>query len=186
METFFTKYRILIWIALFLLILNITILATILVRNNREKRIINHPAVTMRFQRPGPGVFMSEEIGLSDEQLVQYITLRDQYRQQVQEINQRIQLLRRNYLQALMVENPDIPLAQADADSIGLLHVRLMQETGKYYHQVRQICRDDQVPRLNAFFLGAMQQQHDAIRPQRGLHRGSSIEERNGRRSRLR
>jgi hypothetical protein len=172
MKTFFTKYSVWIWVVLFLLILNISALTTILYRNIRQSRVVTHPQSIMHFQRPLPGVYLKDELGLSDEQFTKFIETRNNYQFNAMELNRHINTLKRKYLQELMQNEPDKALIHATIDSVGTMHARLMQETGKYYYQIRQICRDNQVEKLDTFFLRVMQDDGNAGLQGRGMHRG--------------
>ena len=168
MKTFFTKYKLLIWVVLILLIINISAITTIFYRNILLGRIITRPPAIMRFHRPGPGVFLKDELNLSDDQFSKFNETRTNYQKAVLDMNRQINTIKKNYMHELMVEKPDKALMEATCDSIGAIHVRLMQETGKYYNQIRQLCRDDQVEKLNTFFIRAMQDDRNAGMQGRG------------------
>ncbi|MBN1789163.1 MAG: hypothetical protein JW830_01615 [Bacteroidales bacterium] len=172
MKTFFTRHRVWIWILLFLLILNFSVVATLLYRNLRLGRINTHPPVTMRFNRQGPGVFLKDELNLSDEQFNKYMEFRNEYQNKALQTSRHINSLRRSYMHALIQDKPDKVLMQETCDSIGTMHARMMQETGNYYFQIRQLCHDDQVEKLNTFFLRVMDDEGNAGMRGRDMRRG--------------
>ena len=176
MKTFFTRYRVMIWAVLLLLVLNISVLGTILFRNIRHGRILSRPPAVMRFHRHGPGIFLKEELNLTDEQLKGFMEAQQDYRSTAMRERMHINALRNKYLHDLMQTPANDTLMQATCDSIGLLQARLMKETGNYYAQIRKLCRDDQVKKLNAFFKRAMYNEDNMTVPggtgiRRSMHR---------------
>jgi hypothetical protein len=163
MNTFFSKNTVLIWAVLLLLVLNASIVGTMLYRNIRDSRIMNNPHVPMplHLHQPAPGAFLKDELGLSDEQFLRFRESREQYQTRVREMNHRIGIVRRNYLQELMRKQPDTVHLTLTCDSIGLMHAALMKETGQYYHQIRKLCQEDQVEKLNDFFIRAVEIEAD-------------------------
>lgn len=180
MKTFFTKYRILIWVVLLLLVLNISVIGTIFYRNLRQSKVVTHPPVAMRMHNPaGPGVFMKHELALSEEQYTRFHEARMDYQKSVLEINNSINNLKRSYLHELMKNKPDEAIIRTTLDSVGIMHSRLMQETGNYYNQIRQFCSNDQVEKLNTFFLGAMKNEGNEMMRGRGMRGRMPNAERN-------
>jgi|WetSurSiteA1Bulk_404760.scaffolds.fasta_scaffold00570_5 hypothetical protein len=172
MRTFFTKYGALAWIVLFLLILNISVISTIIYRNIRQSRIASGPPAIMHFDRPGPGVYLKDELGLSNEQLSRFMETRNNYQMNAMEMHRRINTLKRTYLHEMMQGNPNQAFMQNAIDSVGLMHQKLLLETGRYYDQIRQICRSDQVEKLDKFFLRIMQDEENAVIRGQGMQRG--------------
>jgi hypothetical protein len=167
MNTFFSKNTILTWAVLFLLVLNASIMGTMLYRNIRNSRTMRSPRIPMHLHQPAPGAFLKDELGLSNEQFLRFSESRDQYQARVREMNHHISLVRRNYLQELMQNQPDTAHLKLTCDSIGKMHASLMEETGRYYHQIRQLCREDQVEKLNDFFIRAVDIEADPGMPAR-------------------
>lgn len=167
MNTFFSKNTVLIWAVLLLLVLNASIVGTMLYRNVRDSRKMNNPQVPLHLHRPAPGAFLKDELGLSDEQFLRFRESRDQYQARVMEMNHRIGMVRRNYLRELMRKQSDTVHLKLTCDSIGLMHAALMKETGQYYHQIRTLCQEDQIEKLNDFFIRAVEIEADPGMPPR-------------------
>lgn len=83
-------------------------------------------------------------------------------------MNRKISLTKRNYLHELMQKQSDTVYLRHTRDSIGMMHAELMHETGQYYNQIRQLCQEDQVERLNDFFIRAVQMEADPGMQTRG------------------
>ncbi len=157
MNTFFSKNTVLIWAVLLLLVLNASIVGTMLYRSIRDRRTMNLPHVPLHLRQPTPGAFLKDELGLSDEQFLRFRESREQYQARVREMNHRIGIVRRNYLRELMQKQSDTVHLKLTSDSIGRMHAALMEETGQYYHQILQLCQEDQVEKLNNFFVRAVE-----------------------------
>jgi hypothetical protein len=167
MNTFFSKNTVLIWAVIFLLVLNASIVGTMLYRSIRDSRTMNNPRVPLHLHQPVPGAFLKDELGLSDEQFLRFRESRDQYQVRVKDMNHRIGIARRNYLRELMQKQSDTVHLKLTSDSIGMMHAALMEETGKYYHQILQLCQVDQVEKLNDFFIRAVELEADPGRSPR-------------------
>jgi hypothetical protein len=165
MNTFFSKNTVLIWAVLFLLVLNASMVGTMLYRNIRDSRATNKPRAPLHLHQRVPGVYLKDELGLSDEQFLRFRESRDHYQARVKDMNHRIGIVRRNYLRELMQKQSDTVHLKLTSDSIGMMHAALMEETGKYYHQILQLCQEDQVEKLNDFFIRAVETEADPGRP---------------------
>ena len=172
MRTFFSRYKLLFWLLLLLLILNVSVLTTILIRNLNQRRILPHPPAVMQFHRPGPAVYLKDELDLSEEQSGKFIPIRREYQRKALELNGKITSLRGKYWQEIMKTGHDEDFTHVLADSIGLLHVQLLHETADYYYQIRAFCREDQVQKLNTFFFRTVENDGRGGMPGGGLRHG--------------
>jgi hypothetical protein len=152
------------------MVLNITVLATIIFRNILVSKTMTHPAAIMHTRTPGPGIYLKEELNLNTEQYMAFKEARLQYQGKASEINRQILALRNAYFTELMRHEPDPVAIGRKADSIGVMHAKLMTETGNYYQQVRNLCSEDQLGRLNTFFLRVMQGEQNPEMRSRNRH----------------
>jgi len=157
MKALFTKRNLIIWFVVLLLILNVTVIATVFYKKYSQHRIITRPPAEVFNQRPRQGVFLKDELGMSDVQFAKFMDARVKYQNTARDINQHLAGMRNTYWSEIIKDKPDQKVIELSCDSIGIFHARLMRETGKYYDEIRQVCKSDQVERLNTFFIRAMQ-----------------------------
>lgn len=157
MKALFTKRNLVIWLVVLLLILNVTVIATVLFRKYSQHRIITRPPAEVFKQRPRQGVFLKDELGMTDAQFTKFMDARMKYQNSAQDINKHLAGMKNTYWSEIMKDKPEQKIIEQSCDSIGIFHARLMRETGKYYDEIRQLCKTDQVERLNIFFIRAMQ-----------------------------
>jgi hypothetical protein len=167
MKTFFTKNRTMIWVVIILMVLYMAIIVTLFFRNYHDRRILGRFPASREFHRAGQGFYLQKELDLTGEQFQKLHEARMAYQQASSEIRNKINALRGNYLDELMKSSPDQAILLMKSDSIGKMHSLLIQQTGVYYNQIRQLCRDDQVTRLNTFFKRAVQMEGMGMFPGR-------------------
>jgi hypothetical protein len=163
MRTFFTKYKIWIWVVLLLITLNVTVIATLLYRMNSGRRLLQRPPAEMNYQRPGQGIYLRNELNMSDEQYNKFIASRLKYQKRAMEINQQLSETKKEYWNEVMKSKPDKAIIQANCDSIGAIHMRMIRERTKYYNEIKKICNDKQVDKLNTFFMQAAQTDENTL-----------------------
>jgi hypothetical protein len=172
MRTFFNNNKALMWVIIAMLVLNIAAFTTIIIQ--RKTQAVATPSLPRPF--PGdvrPGIYLREELGLDDGQFAQFTHARDQYQLTARRTHLRLMEKRKDFLNALFEDNADSAFMKATSDSIGLLHARLIEETGAYYQTIRALCREDQVGKLNAFFSRVVIEGENTGMPHRGAMRGS-------------
>ncbi len=167
MKTFFSQFKVGAWILGILLVLNVSALGTILYGIYHQHRIIRHNRMELPFRHPQPGIFLKEELNLTDKQFGKFDKARANYQQTASQLNIHLVDLKRAYIQELMKDAPDTAFMRTTADSIGLLHTDLIRQTGIYYKEIRQLCNPEQVDRLNEFFKRIMQPEEMGMMPGR-------------------
>ena len=171
MKTFFNNNKTLLWIIIALLVLNITAFTTILVQ--RKQQVLATPGIPKPFpEGVRPGIYLREELGLDDEQFLQFNKARDQYQRTAHYTHLRLMEKRKVFLNALYENNADSAIIKATCDSIGMLHSQLLTKSGAYYHTIRALCREDQIDKLNAFFSSVIIEGDNARMSRRGSMRG--------------
>jgi hypothetical protein len=152
MKTAFNHNRTLLWVMIALLVLNTAIIGTIFIqRNTRFNRIPPAPMRNLFPDGTRPGLFMRRELNLNDVQFREFQQERFAFQQQAHRINIRLQQERRRFLNELM-NNADSTELNTISDSMGALHAQLLNEAGKYYRNIRGICRKGQKSRLDSLF----------------------------------
>jgi hypothetical protein len=168
MKTFFSKYKIVFWAVIVLLILNVSVLGTMMFRYYSQQRLVKRH-MELPVQRHKPSSFLRKELDLGDEQFLGFQEARAEHQQYAYEIHSQLRNLRSAYIDELMQEIPDTVLLGTMRDSIGLLHAGLMKSTGDYYGRIRKLCTDKQADRLNAFFKEAMMNEGTPMMPMPGM-----------------
>jgi len=159
------------WVIIALLVLNITAFTTILIQ--RKHQIPATPEMPRPFpDGVRPGIYLREELGLDDEQFMQFNKAREQYQRTAHHTHLRLMEKRKIFLNALFENSADSAIIKATCDSIGLLHSQLLTESGAYYHTIRALCREDQIDKLNAFFSSVVIEGDNARKLRRGSMRG--------------
>jgi hypothetical protein len=171
MKTFFNNSKALLWVIIALLILNLAAFTTVIIQ--RKTQTAASPVMTRSF--PGgmrPGIYLREELDLDEEQYAQFTHAREQYQLTTHQTHLRLKAKRKDFLNALFEGNADSAFMKITCDSIGLLHTRLVEESGAYYHTLRALCRENQVGKLNAFFSRVVIEEGNTRMPHRGAIRG--------------
>lgn len=168
MKNAFSKYKILFWVVLVLLVLNVTIIGTMAYRYYTQQRMVQKHAV-YPLQRHRPASFLRNELDMNEEQFRGFQEARIAHQEHVAGIHNRMRNLRSAYLDELMNAAPDTLRLGSLRDSIGMLHAGMMKSTGDYYGSIRKLCDDRQVDRLNAFFKDAMMNEGAPMMPMQGM-----------------
>jgi hypothetical protein len=156
MKTFFSQNRILIWLVIFLLLLNISAIIAILYHKSREVENTSlsfQPSVNREIRMSGEGRFFRDFLELDKEQFERFRIVRHHFQMKARNITEELREKKAEFLKELDRKNPDAGKIQEISNEIGQLHATLKLETGKYYLQLKTICNDEQQQKLHHFFL---------------------------------
>lgn len=171
MKTFFTKYKILIAIVVVLLVLNLSVLATIFFHNYRYRHVTSRPGLTQPLMPFREGMFLRDELRLNEHQFTQFRSDRDAYQKHVANLEGNIQKKKMQLLAELIKTSPDTDKIKSISDEIGQLQTKLLVETSDYYFDIRKLCNDEQKILLDRFFTRVIN--GEEYMPDRFLRRGS-------------
>lgn len=151
------KYRNLIWIVIFLAVLNVSTLVTIGFHVKQSKN--NNAVVTENVkgnnqQNPNyNGKFFRDNLNLDDSQMNEFRRINSTFRQTARNINFELNSLRGKMLEEMRQSKPDTILLNQYSDSVGFLHAQLKKETFTFYLNFKSICKsDEQTKNLDIIF----------------------------------
>lgn|GEM_PF-180383 len=188
MKTFFSQNRILIWLIIFLLLLNISVISSLIYHRVRESKNISaiHQAPFQRDSRMrSEGRFLRDFLELDPEQFEQFRMARQAFQMKAWGITEELREKKVEFLKVLNQKNPDTSKIQKISEDIGQLHKDLRLKTGKYYLELRTICDKEQQQKLYHFFMQTFErpEMEPGSGRGRGMHqrmmRNSTIKHRN-------
>lgn len=155
MKTFFSQNKILIWLVMFLLLLNLSVIGTIIY----HKYKIEHKSSSFvpqqfsgRGKIQGGGSFLKEYLRLDEKQFTRFRITRNEFQQKAEIINNSLKEKRIEFLNELEKSNPDEAIIRKVSEDIGKLHADLITETSLYYLDLNSLCTKEQLPKLHSFF----------------------------------
>jgi hypothetical protein len=171
MKTFFSQNRILIWVILFLLLLNISAISSIIyhrVSESRNTSFIRQTPFQSDGRMRGEGRFLRDFLELEPEQFKQFGMARHAFQTKAWDITQELREKKIEFLKELNQKTPDTSKIQQISEDIGNLHKDLRLETGKYYLELREICDKEQQQKLYHFFMQTFERPDMVPHPGRG------------------
>ena len=130
-----------------LVILNITLLYIFalpkLMNDYREKEF-------------NPSSFMANRIGFSPAQVTQYSALQDTHRKKMRELQDQINIHRKDLFDLLKVEGSHSAEVDSIASTIGKLSTDTEKATYEHFLSIRAICTPEQLVKLDNVFKEAM------------------------------
>lgn len=166
------KYRILIWIVVILVAVNLSMGISYLYHKKQDKKLteqVEEAAIEMPAQRRAR--FFREQLNLNREQLEKFRELNRSFNRTAWTITHELQTLRIEMVQELGSKNPDAEKLDSISANIGLLHKQLKNETISYYLGMREVCDEEQKQKLNEIFMSMLQNNEDIKLPRRGRMR---------------
>ena len=166
MKTYFTRYRILFWLIIILLIVNISAITTIFlsidIRNKKDARPF--------YQRPElhrhrDGRFFEKSLGLSEEQHLQFKAAKHKFFSEAKKIAGQMHNKRVEFISELASDVPDTLKLQDIAEEIGMLHSKLKYQTYKHYLEMKNICTKEQQEELTRIFKSMLYNEDAFISP---------------------
>lgn len=100
------------------------------------------------------GRWFSDQLNLSDEQMTRFTEFNPLFRENVRNINNRLNLFRQQMFSEMVSEECDTIRLNKLSDSIGYLHSDLKKITYKYYLEIKNICNQQQQQQLEQLFGG--------------------------------
>jgi len=166
------KYRILIWIVVILVAINLSMGISYFYHKKQDKKLTEHveeAAIEMPAQQRAR--FFREHLNLNRGQLEKFRELNRSFNRTAWTITHQLQTLRLEMVQELGNENPDAEKLDSISANIGLLHKQLKNETISYYLGMREVCDEEQKQKLNEIFMSMLQNNEDIKLPRRGRMR---------------
>jgi len=146
------RNKILIWLVVLLVILNVTTIATILYHNYKERQIENDSVIVNSEGKMINGRMMRNELSFDNNQIDRFRAVNHLFRPMAIAIVFKIDSLKANMFQELQKESVDTLKLNDWSIQIGNLHGKLKQETYRFYIQIKSICTPAQVSKLENIF----------------------------------
>jgi len=160
--------NILIWAITILVILNLTIVGTILVKStNCSVNSTNKQAVEPNEPTIHLGKYFKDELNLSYEQHNKFREIRHKYHKDTDEIKKRMQKIRNQLLVELGKQNSNKEYLNQLANEIGKQHTALKLLTSKYYLDMKAICNNKQKEKLYAIFREVLDKNDNVLMPEK-------------------
>lgn len=126
-------------IIIFLLLLNLGTLSFLFIKSGNEK---HHP----HHGRQDPGEFLINELGLDEQQKVEFNKLKEEHHSQMKALQDSIKVQRE--LLPNIIDSGNDSLAVAVSNKIGSYQQRVEYATYAHFKKVKSICTQDQRSRF--------------------------------------
>lgn len=140
------KNRLLFWLLIFLIIVNLAALATYFLLP-KEK-----PARYCGTDPSSPGCMLDARLNLTDDQLVQVDKINEEFRLVSQPVADEIKNYRGRILDELEGEEPDTALVSRLSLEISGLQLRLHQANIRHYLELKKVCTPEQAMSLSNLY----------------------------------
>jgi hypothetical protein len=144
---FFSKNKVVFWLMIFLVVINLSALVTFLVffsKNTTESKL--QP-------RENPGMAIRKELSLSVPQSEKVEAVLADYRNTTEPITTNIRNYRSRLLEELAKDNPDTTVLNKCGEEICLLQKQMQKASVKQYMALKEICNPAQCQRLSALYF---------------------------------
>jgi hypothetical protein len=147
-----TNNKILIWMVVLLLILNIVTIATILYHNHQEKTLNDESVIINTEGQMLNGMYLRQRLGFNDSQIAAFREANHGFRPQALTIINRIDSLKEAMFAEMRQDVSDTTKLDQLSQEIGSCHSQLKKGTYKYYLKIRAICSREQRPQFEKIF----------------------------------
>ncbi len=144
---FFSKNKLIFWVLIFLVTVNLTALVTIGILYSRYNKLVENQSVekpTMAFQR---------ELDLTPSQSEKVDVILEEFRNSTDSVRNRMRESRAALLEELARENPDTNHIFELTGTISLLQRHMQNASAKQYLALKKICNPDQCKRLSDLYF---------------------------------
>ncbi|HRZ42016.1 MAG TPA: hypothetical protein P5228_04865 [Bacteroidales bacterium] len=147
------NYRLLVWLVIILLVLNVSALGTILWFRHT---LPSPPETRCRAENQGQhnrlhDAFIKEELQFDEAQMKQFIVLRDKHFSEIKEIREDIEATRKLQFMAVQEKNADPNYLDSLSSRIGLLHQKWSVSSTEFLQKASAVCNDEQRLRFFTF-----------------------------------
>jgi Spy/CpxP family protein refolding chaperone len=168
------KPKILTWIIILLLIMNVSAIVTMLYHKSQEEKaeiVSGNPVAAIQ---SGPTMKYSgrrfrDELGLTSDQMREFSRFNPIFRQKLRDLNIRLLRKRQEMIDELAVDKSDTTMLNSLSYSIGELHSELKKATYAYYLEFKRICTPEQKEKLNSIFNNMFEGETPVVGPGRGM-----------------
>ena len=146
MKTYFTQHRILIWLIIILLIVNISAIITILYSinaRNEYRDLKQFPSGKVYAGSRGVRLCI-DSMKLDESQHQHFRTTKHKFYREAKKITGQMHDKRVAFINELASEKPDTLRIQEIAQEIGSLHAELKYQTYKHFIEMKSVCTKEQ------------------------------------------
>ncbi len=151
------KTKLLGWMVVLLLLLNGTILGTIIYHNNSQKAENEDVVVDPVDKVVLNGRFFKRNLGFDAEQMSVFRSANQAFQPLAQEKIAKINQIKQLIFEELRSNNPDTLLLNSYADETGKLHAELKKATHRFYIKLHDVCDEEQRVLLREAFTPLFQ-----------------------------
>ncbi|HKK42915.1 MAG TPA: periplasmic heavy metal sensor [Bacteroidales bacterium] len=143
------KTRLLIWIIIILVAVNVAAIISGIVFTSERKDDL--PVRTNIPYNRRADVFRGQ-LGLNDSQKEKFIVFNREFNQRARAITGKMNSLRFHMVEEMAAPHPDRTRIDSICVDIGMLHTELKRATVDYYLKMKSVCTPEQQLELNRFF----------------------------------
>jgi Spy/CpxP family protein refolding chaperone len=174
MKTYFSRYNVLFWLIIILLIINISAITTIFygigIRNKKDLR--SYPP-RIEYHRHHKGKFFDNSLNLTEEQQQHFKKAKHKFYSEAKKIAGQMHKKRVEFINELASDEPDTLKLQEIAEEIGSLHTKLKFQTYRHYLDMKNICTKEQEEKLIKIFQSMLDKEDSSMSPRdRDVRRG--------------
>lgn len=152
------KYSWMGWAIVVLALMNFATIITVIYNRNKdgneeviaESNLNQAETTSVRYS----GRYFRDQLNFDSEQMSRFVEFNPVFRENVRNINNDLNLFRKQMLSEMAAENCDTTRLNSLSDSIGSLHADLKKLTCKYYLEIKNICNQQQQQKLEQLFGG--------------------------------
>jgi Spy/CpxP family protein refolding chaperone len=143
---FFSKNRLVFWLMIFLVVVNISAFITFIVF------FLRNPAPSAQDRQGNPGNSFRHELSLSPSQSGKVNSILADYRTATEPVAADIRDYRAQILGELAKEKPDTALLNSISEEVCQLQKQLQKASVKQYMALKEICNPEQCKKLSALY----------------------------------
>ncbi|MGZ5245008.1 MAG: Spy/CpxP family protein refolding chaperone [Bacteroidia bacterium] len=148
-----SKNRILTWVVVLLVTMNVVTIGTILYHNYQENQKRDDIGINSGFGvNMLNGRFFRQSLGFDEQQMDSFRDLNQKFRPYAMDLVYGVDSLKNQMFNELQKVAPDTVKLNSISGQIGELHGRLKYETYKFYLGIRQVCTPAQTAELEKVF----------------------------------
>ena len=171
MEKFITKVRILTWTVIALIVLNVSILASIFwFVKHRPERDFNRSEMFFHKEQ-GIGKMFHNKLNFNQAQKQGFEKIHANMRESTHQIFDQMQSLRMKMLDELKKRNPDTAILYGYANELGKLHTQMKRQTIGDILKIKNLCTPSQQDSMTALFVRILQSSDGFQGPPDKFHR---------------
>ncbi len=145
-----TRDRVLIWVVLVLLAVNI---ATIISALRYSGKVKSDGTEAVGEVVDARQILFREHLGLTASQERDFVRLNSSFSQNAGRMTVRLDQLRREMVEELSRPDPEMKVIEKITEEIGSLHSNLKMETAEYYLGMKKVCTPEQQVLLREMFM---------------------------------